>query len=157
MIVHFSAHISKWELVCKFGVIFHTFIISCLCSRFHVWNNFFLLSNNLFIYQVLCTLIYRRRSLYSFLPLYLSMLNSLRRTCLRLKVQLLYICIQSITFEQLLEVNTMLTWNHYLLICPWCRIYASVNQVTIGSIMACRLFGTKPLSKSMLVYCQLDP
>ena len=26
----FSAHISKWELVCKFGVIFHTFIISCL-------------------------------------------------------------------------------------------------------------------------------
>ena len=28
MIVHFSAHISKWELVCKFGVIFHIFIIS---------------------------------------------------------------------------------------------------------------------------------
>ena len=27
----------------------------------------FLLYNNLFIYQVLCTLIYRRRSLYSFL------------------------------------------------------------------------------------------
>ena len=27
----------------------------------------FLLNNNLFIYQVLCTLIYRRRSLYSFL------------------------------------------------------------------------------------------
>ena len=24
-------------------------------------------------------------------------------------------------------------------------------------IMACRLFGTKPLSKPMLVYCQLDP
>ena len=23
--------------------------------------------------------------------------------------------------------------------------------------MACRLFGTKPLSKSMLGYCQLDP
>ena len=34
MIVHFSAHISKWELVCKFGVIFHIFIISCLGSRF---------------------------------------------------------------------------------------------------------------------------
>ena len=68
MIVHFSAHISKWELVCKFGVIFHIFIISCLCSRFHVRNQwFFLLCNNLFIYQVLCTLIYRRRSLYSFL------------------------------------------------------------------------------------------
>ena len=30
MIVHLSAHISKWELVCKFGVIFHIFIISCL-------------------------------------------------------------------------------------------------------------------------------
>ena len=41
MIVHFSAHISKWELVCKFGVIFHIFIISCLCSRFHVWNQGF--------------------------------------------------------------------------------------------------------------------
>ena len=27
----------------------------------------FLLCNNLFIYQVLCTLIYRRRSIYSFL------------------------------------------------------------------------------------------
>ena len=65
------AHISKWELVCKFGVIFHIFIISCLCSRFHVWNQwFFLLCNNLFIYQVLCTLIYRRRSLYSFLLSY---------------------------------------------------------------------------------------
>ena len=39
MIVHFSAHISKWELVCKFGVIFHIFIIiSCLASRFHAWN-----------------------------------------------------------------------------------------------------------------------
>ena len=41
MIVHFSAHISKWELVCKFGVIFHIFIISCLCSRFHVRNQWF--------------------------------------------------------------------------------------------------------------------
>ena len=30
MIVHFSAHISKWELVCKFGVILCIFIISCL-------------------------------------------------------------------------------------------------------------------------------
>ena len=30
-------------------------------------SDFFLLCNNLFIYQVLCTLIYRRRSLYSFL------------------------------------------------------------------------------------------
>ena len=72
MIVHFSAHISKWELICKFGVIFHIFIvIPCLCSRFHVWNQwFFLLCNNLFIYQVLCTLIYRRRSLYSFISDY---------------------------------------------------------------------------------------
>ena len=38
MIVHFSAHISKWELVCKFGVMFHIFIISCLGSRFYAWN-----------------------------------------------------------------------------------------------------------------------
>ena len=67
MIVHFSTHISKWELVCKFGMIFHIIIISCLCSRFHVRNQWFLLCNNLFIYQVLCPLIYRRRSLYSFL------------------------------------------------------------------------------------------
>ena len=29
----------------------------------------FLLYNNLFIYQVLCTLIYRRRSLFSFLSI----------------------------------------------------------------------------------------
>ena len=64
MIVHFSAHISKWELVCKFGVIFHIFIISCLCTKPVI----FLICNNLFIYQVLCTLIYRRHSLYSFLP-----------------------------------------------------------------------------------------
>ena len=37
--LHFSAHISKWELVCKSGVIFHIFIIiSFLGSRFHAWN-----------------------------------------------------------------------------------------------------------------------
>ena len=68
MIVHFSAHSWKWEFVCKFGVIFHIFIISCLGSRFHAWNKLiFLLIDNLFIYQILCTLLYRRRSLYSFL------------------------------------------------------------------------------------------
>ena len=50
MIVHFSAHISKWELVCKFGVIFHIFIISCLCSRFHVRNQWFLYSVITFSY-----------------------------------------------------------------------------------------------------------
>ena len=33
----------------------------------HETSDLFLLYNNLFIYQVLCTLIYRRRSLYSFL------------------------------------------------------------------------------------------
>ena len=61
---------SHFKMVCKFGVIFHMFIIiSCLGSRFHAWNSwwFFLLYNNLFIFQVLCTLIYRRRSLYYFL------------------------------------------------------------------------------------------
>ena len=36
----------------------------------------FLLCNNLFIYQVLCTLIYRRRSLYSFLLKIMSTLKS---------------------------------------------------------------------------------
>ena len=44
MIVHFSAQISKWELVCKFGMIFHIFIISCLCSLFHAWNQWFFYS-----------------------------------------------------------------------------------------------------------------
>ena len=39
LIVHFSAHILKLELVCKFRVRFHIFIIiSCLGSRFHAWN-----------------------------------------------------------------------------------------------------------------------
>ena len=28
---------------------------------------------------------------------------------------------------------------------------------TLVQIMACRLFGTKPLSKPMLGYCQFDP
>ena len=50
MIVHFSAHISKWELVCKFGVIFHIFIISCLCSQFHAWNQWFCYSIITFSY-----------------------------------------------------------------------------------------------------------
>ena len=50
MIIHFLAYISKWELVCKFGVIFHIFIISCLCSRFHVWNQWFLCSVITFSY-----------------------------------------------------------------------------------------------------------
>ena len=34
---------------------------------------------------------------------------------------------------------------------PLCRIYASVNRASIGSDNGCRLFGAKPLSKSMLV------
>ena len=69
MIVHFSAHILKWELVCKFGVRF-SYIY------YYFWPQFtvpcmklmiFLIFNNLFIYQVLYTRIYRRCSLYSFL------------------------------------------------------------------------------------------
>ena len=50
MVVHFSAHISKWELVCKFGVIFHIFIISCPCSWFHVRNQWFFYSVITFSY-----------------------------------------------------------------------------------------------------------
>ena len=40
------------------------------------------------------------------------------------------------------------------LITPWCHIYASMNQVSneSGQIMACCLFGAKPLSKPMLGY-----
>ena len=36
----FGSHF-KMRVVCKFGVIFHIFIISCLCSRFHVRNQWF--------------------------------------------------------------------------------------------------------------------
>ena len=36
----------------------------------------FLLYNNLFIYQVVCTLIYRRRSLYSFLIIHLAFIKA---------------------------------------------------------------------------------
>ena len=73
MIVHFSAHILKWELVCKFGVRFQIFIIIfCSVHGFMYETSDFLLYNNLFIYQVLFTLIYRRHSLYSFLANYAS-------------------------------------------------------------------------------------
>ena len=67
MIVHFSAQISKWEFACTFGVIFHisiNFLPRYTVSCMKLVNCLFY--NNLFIYQVLCTLIYRRRSLYSF-------------------------------------------------------------------------------------------
>ena len=37
------------------------------------------------------------------------------------------------------------------------RIYASVNYPSLIQIIACRLGGAKPLSKSMLEYCWLDP
>ena len=46
----FGAHISKWEFVCKFGVIFHIFIISCLCSWFQVRNQWFFYSVITFSY-----------------------------------------------------------------------------------------------------------
>ena len=52
MIVHFLAHISKCELVCKFGVIFDIFlIISCLGSWFHAWNQWFFYSIITFSYS----------------------------------------------------------------------------------------------------------
>ena len=35
-------------------------------------------------------------------------------------------------------------------ISPWCRIYATVNRPVLVQIMACRLFGAKPLSKPSL-------
>ena len=37
------------------------------------------------------------------------------------------------------------------------RIYAAANIPPLLQIMACRLFGAKPLSEPMLSYCQLDP
>ena len=75
----FGSH-KKWELVCKFGVRFHIFMIFIIIflSRFTVSCTklvIFLLHSNLFTYQVLCTFIYRRRSLYSFLFHKLGRLN----------------------------------------------------------------------------------
>ena len=47
-------------------------------------------------------------------------------------------------------------WNWLQLIEAGWRIYASVNS-SLVQIMACRLIATKPLSKPILDYCQLDP
>ena len=66
----FKNTILKWKLVCNFGVIFHISIISFSVHGFMHETSDFLLYNNLFIYQVHVTLIYRRRSLYSFLLVY---------------------------------------------------------------------------------------
>ena len=40
----------------------------------------------------------------------------------------------------------------YLIEAEW-RIYASVNLTSLVQIMACRLFGAKPLSEPMMEYC----
>ena len=45
----FGSHF-KMRVVCKFGVIIHIFIISCLCSRFHVRNQWFFYSVITFSY-----------------------------------------------------------------------------------------------------------
>ena len=46
------------------------------------------------------------------------------------------------------NVNSLRSSDAYM--CPW-------NIPTLLQIMACRLFGAKPLSEPMLPYCQLDP
>ena len=48
--------------------------------------------------------------------------------------------------------NNMLWLRQLKFISPLCRIYASVNRVSISSDIACRLFGAKPLSKPMVSY-----
>ena len=58
----------------------------------------FLLCNNLFIYQVLCTLIYRRRSLYSFLLEYVFMITKHNH--------------EAISWSHVTQIND--TWNHYI-------------------------------------------
>ena len=66
------------------------------------------------------------------------------------------------------QFRPLLTWcmigliSASELISLLCRIYTSVNpREWIGSalvqIIACRLFGAKPLSEPVLVHCQLDP
>ena len=74
MIVHFSAHISKWELVCKFGVIFHIFIILASVHGFMYETSDFFYSVITFSYtkcfvhsytvDVVCTLSYWNSQVY---------------------------------------------------------------------------------------------
>ena len=60
---HFKIRVSMyvWSDISYIYYFLPLFTVSCMKPVI------FLLCNNLFIYQVLCTLIYRRRSLYSFL------------------------------------------------------------------------------------------
>ena len=72
MIIHFSAHILKWELVCKFGMMEWDFIylllfLALVHGFMHETSDYILLYKNVFIYQVLCIVTYCRCSLYSFL------------------------------------------------------------------------------------------
>ena len=55
-----------------------------------------------------------------------------------------------------------LTWTYIFNNCvnsspPRATYMPQWTGSTLVQIMACRLFGAKPLSKSMLGYCQLDP
>ena len=51
----------------------------------------------------------------------------------------------------------MLLWNYTNLSPPSAaRMHQWIGSALV-KIMACRLFGAKPLSKPMLCYCQLDP
>ena len=59
--------------------------------------------------------------------------------------------------KKILLINVMIlhfrkcqSINYSLPMCQW--IWSTLVQ-----IMACRLFGAKPLSKPMILYCQLDP
>ena len=51
-------------------------------------------------------------------------------------------------------------WSHCIITANPCALTAYMRQriwSALVQIIACRLFGAKPLSKPMLGYCQLDP
>ena len=59
----------------------------------------------------------------------------------------------------ILQYNPLISWSFYLKGPHWGWVtHVCVSKLTSWvQIMACRLFSSKPLSKPMLSYCQLDP
>ena len=57
-------------------------------------------------------------------------------------------------FSNISQINTSTHWGRVTNICA-STIYVYIP--TLLQIMACRLFGVKPLSESMLPYCQFYP
>ena len=56
----------------------------------------------------------------------------------------------------LLSIGTDFNLYFVLIISSWCRVYASVNQVSIGSDDGLSPIRARPLSGPVLGYCQLE-